>query len=98
MDSFIEILSGNIIYSVTGGVIVLMLIVSLMSEEMRRSLKPALCILGILWGICVGYEVNTGNSIWYLVENFGEDSIESTSEIGAFENLRNKSVKELNDN
>jgi hypothetical protein len=80
-----EIIVGNSMYSVSGVVLLLLILFSIKSDQFYKGAKIILWVGIPLWVGSVAYEYTTGNSIFYLIDTFTQGESDSKKDVGAFQ-------------
>jgi|GEM_PF-7072513 len=90
-----ELLLHNNYFAVTGAIVLLWVVLSFISHGLYKSVKIYLWSCIIIWIICFGYEVKTGNNLYdSIVDKFHSDT-DGVSEENAVKDLRYKSIKSM---
>ena len=81
-------------YSITGSIVLLCIILSLVSQEFYKGIKMYLWPCILVWILFFGYEVKTGNNLFDMMTGQPQTEMEAVPEEGAFKKLRYKGTRE----
>lgn len=83
-DRLMEIVLGQRMYFISGVLLVIFGLFSLISREFYKGIKIILWLAVLVWAGSVGYEYITGSSIVSFFDKNTESSIDPEKEQGAF--------------
>lgn len=84
-DAVLDIVLAEKVYSITGALIVFLIVLSLLSREFYKGVKLILLIAVPLWAIAVGYKYNTGRSVFSLLNTDNGSETVKKKDVGAFQ-------------